>query len=404
MRLYARGIRLATITEVLPYKMDILLAEPFSISFKTYTHSHGSFVVIKTDEGVEGYGEGCPDRPITGDSQEESLIFLEKASKYLVGTQVDDVEDIHKVLDRIEKELFPSQTARNAIDIAVHDILGKLENKPIYKMLGSSSPNIVPTTLTIGLKPIEETKESARRYMERFEKNGLKRIKLKLSGDSESDLQRVGAVIDIFPGEITLDANQGYKDPKEAVKALEEMYGIAGKRIILVEEPVPKGKLDLLKYVSDNSPIPVFADESAATLEDVRRIAETRSAAGINIKLQKAGGIYYARKIAEVAKEYGLKLMVGCNEETFVAISAAINFVASDSSVINADLDSDLLVVDVQITEEDPLEYFRNGSRYPTDKPGLGITLRKWFKDLLDGKISLKRVLSGSEGGGPLIS
>ncbi len=384
---------MVTITEVAPYKMDILLAEPFSISFKTYTHSHGSFVVIKTDEGIEGYGEGCPDKPITGDSQEESLIFLEKASKCLVGAQVD-VENIHKILDKVERELFPSQTARNAIDIAVHDILGKLEGKPIYKMLGSSSPNIVPTTLTIGLRSIEETRESTRRYMERFEKNGLRRIKLKLSGDPESDFQRVNAVIDIFPGEITLDANQGYKDPKEAVRTLEDIYGIAGDRVILVEEPVPKGELDMLKYVSDNSPIPVFADESAATLEDVRKIAETRSAAGINIKLQKAGGIYYAKKIADIAREYGLKLMVGCNEETFVAISAAINFVASDSSVINSDLDSDLLVIDVQITEENPLEYFKDGSRYPTNKPGLGITLRGWFKDLLDGKISLQRVSS----------
>ncbi|MCD6244756.1 MAG: dipeptide epimerase [Candidatus Korarchaeota archaeon] len=387
---------MVTITEVIPYKMDILLAEPFSISFKTYTHSHGSFVVIKTDEGIEGYGEGCPDKPITGDSQEESLIFLEKASKYLVGAQVD-IENIHGILDKVERELFPSQTARNAIDIAIYDILGKLEDKPIYKMLGSSSPNIVPTTLTIGLRSIEETKESARKYMERFEKNGLRRIKLKLSGDPESDFQRVSAVIDVFPGEITLDANQGYKDPKEAVKTLEEIYGIAGKRVILVEEPVPKGELDLLKYVSDNSPIPVFADESAATLEDVRRIAETGSASGINIKLQKAGGVYYARKIADISREYGLKLMVGCNEETFVAISAAINFVASDSSVINADLDSDLLVIDVQITEENPLEYFRNGSRYPTDKPGLGITLKNWFRDLLYGKISLKKIPSGND-------
>ncbi len=110
---------------------------------------------------------------------------------------------------------------------------------------------------------------------------------------------------------------------------------------------MPKGKLDMLKYVSDNSPIPVFADESTATLEDANKIAETRSAAGINIKLQKAGGIYYTEKIVSIAREHGLKLMVGCNEETFVAISAAINFVASNDAVINSDLDSDLLIVNV---------------------------------------------------------
>ncbi len=379
------------IKEVIPYRMDIMLSEPFSISFGTYTHAHGSFVVIKTTEGIEGYGEGCPDKIVTGDTQEESLEFLKKASKYLEEKQVDE-EEVHKILDKVEKELFPSQTARNAIDMAIYDILGKVEGKPIYKLLGASVPNEAPATLTIGLKSIEETRERAKSYMERFGRNGLRRIKLKLSGNLESDVQRVNAVLDVFPGEITLDANQGYKDPKVAIRALEGIYAIAGKRVILIEEPVPKGRLDLLKQVSENSPIPVFADESAATLEDAERVAETRSAAGINIKLQKAGGIYYAGKIAKVAKENGLKLMVGCNEETTVAISAALNFVASDPAIMNSDLDSDLTVANIRITEEDPIDYFKNGIRYPTGKPGLGISLKEWFKDLLNERIAIKRV------------
>ncbi len=382
---------MVSIKEVIPYRMDIMLSEPFSISFGTYTHDHGSFVVIKTTEGVEGYGEGCPDKIVTGDTQEESLAFLEKASKYLKGAHVDE-EEIHKILDKVEKELFPSQTARNAIDIAIYDIIGKIEGKPIYKLLGASTPNEAPAAITIGLKSIEETRERAEYYMNKFSKNGLKRIKLKLSGHLEDDVQRVSVVLDIFPGEITLDANQGYKDPKDAIKALEEIYAIAGKRVILIEEPVPKGRLGLLKQVSGSSPIPVFADESAATLEDAERIAETKSASGINIKLQKAGGIYYAKKIAQVAKENGLKLMVGCNEETTVAISAALNFVASDSAIMNSDLDSDLTVANIRITEEDPLEYFKNGVRYPTGKPGLGISLKEWFKYLLNERISLKRI------------
>ncbi len=381
---------MVAIREVIPYKMDIKLSEPFSISFGTYTYAHGSFVVIRTTDDIEGYGEGCPDKLITGDNQEESLIFLKRASKYLKGAQINE-EEVHRILDRVERELFPSQTARAAIDMAVYDILGKLENKPIYKLLGASEPNEAPAALTIGLRSIEETRKKAEYYMDRFRKNGLRRIKLKLSGHRESDVQRVSAVLDIFPGEITLDANQGYKDPKMAIKSLEEIYAISGKRVILIEEPVPKGRLDMLKQVTESSPIPVFADESAATLEDAKRIAETGSAAGINIKLQKAGGIYYARKISQVAKENGLKLMVGCNEETTVAISAALNFVASDPAIMDSDLDSDLTVANIQITKEDPLDYFKNGIRYPTGKPGLGISLKEWLKDVLNGRIEIKR-------------
>ncbi|RLG06248.1 MAG: hypothetical protein DRN59_03325, partial [Thaumarchaeota archaeon] len=323
------------IKELKVFRLDIALKEAFTIAFKTYTHAHNCLVVLETDNGIKGYGESSPDKPITGDSQEEALTFMKAAAERLRG-HILDVEEVHKTLLELERKMgLRSQTGKAAIDMACYDAIGKAEEKPIYQILGREKPLEVPTTLTIGIKTIEETTATAKRYMEEFREYGLKRIKLKLSGDPKEDLERVLRVAEIFPGELTLDANQGYKNPEQAIEVFDKMYDELGRRIILVEQPTPKEDLDALKKVSEESPIPVFADESAATLEDVIKIVELGAAAGINIKLQKIGGIYYGVKAAEEANKAGIKLMVGCNEETHIAISAAIHYTSSTSGMMN---------------------------------------------------------------------
>lgn len=374
------------------FKLDIALKEAFTIAFKTYTHAHNCLVILETDEGIRGYGESSPDKPITGDTQQEALTFMKAATKKLQGHVLDIVE-VHKTLSELEEDIgFKSQTGKAAIDMACYDVIGKSEGKPIYEVLGAEEPREIPTTLTIGIKPIEETIMTARNYIEKFGKYGLKRIKLKLSGNPEEDLERVRRIAEIFPGELTLDANQGYKDPRKAVEVLNKMYNENGKRIILVEQPTPKEDLNALKTVSEESPIPVFADESAMTLEDAIKVIEAKAASGINIKLQKIGGIYYGVKAAEKADEAGVKLMVGCNEETHIAISAAIHYTSSMPKIINADLDSDLLLFDLNIVKENPLETFISGARIPRRKPGLGVELSEWFMALADNRIVLQKI------------
>ncbi len=379
------------IKKVRVFKMNLPLNEPFSISFKTYAQAQNVLVIIETDEGIEGYGEGSPDKPITGDSQKEALLFLKTAAKQLVGKPVD-IELIHQNLKTVESNLgFKSQTGKAAIDMACYDIIGKKTGQPVYKILGSPEPNLVPTSLTIGIKTLEETVESVRKYMEKFEKNGLRRIKIKLSGNPEEDISRVIRISDVFSGELTLDANQGYKDPVVAIRVFSELYESIGSRILFVEEPCPKGDLTMMKYVNDNSPIPVIADESVTSIEDAEKVIQHKSASGINIKLQKSGGIYNASKIAKLAGEKGFKLMVGCNEETYIAISASINFVAGNQYISSADLDSDILL-NFNITNENPLDSFKDGSRVPSEKPGLGVSLADWLKAIIDGQILLAPV------------
>jgi L-alanine-DL-glutamate epimerase-like enolase superfamily enzyme len=381
------------IKRVKAFKMDLILREKFAISFETFTRVQNVLIALETNEGIIGYSESCPYKPITGDSQGEALTFLKHAAKQLVGKPIE-IEQIHQNLSEVERKTgLSSNTAKAAIDMACYDAVGKKEKKPIYKILGASEPNIVPTTLTIGIKSPEETVETVENYMKLFERNHLKRIKLKLSGNSDEDITRVTKVANVFSGELTLDANQGYKDPKTAVKVFKELYEIIGSRIILIEEPCPKGKLEMMKYVNDNSPIPIYADESVTTIEDAKRLIEKRSASGINIKLQKAGGIYYATKIAEMAAKSDLRLMVGCMLETYLSLSGSINFVAGTPIVTSADLDSDLLEFSVNPVREDPRDSFVDGARIPTSKPGLGVEIADWLKAMTDGHFTLKMVI-----------
>ncbi len=377
------------IKNIKTFLIDVALAEPFKISFQTFTHLNNLLVVVEDKEGNWGYGESASFMPITGDTREIAIKFLQSASERLVNKEIDSPENLHKELIELEtKTKLKSQTAKAALDIAFYDLLGKISGKPIYRILGVEEPNLVKNTITIGLRSIEETVNTAKKYMELFRKNGLSRIKLKLSGDLKEDIERVLRVANVFDGELTLDANQAYRDPNVAVVAFKAIFGEIGDRVILIEEPCPKGDLDKLKFVKERSEIPIFADESAATYEDAKKVIEYNAADGINIKLQKAGGIYWGTRIAELANENGLKLMTGCMLETAISIAAGVHFASSINNMINTDLDSDL-TLPVDIVKK-PLK-FDMGARIPSEEPGLGIELKNDYLPIIMDRLSICR-------------
>jgi len=347
-------------------------------------------IIFESNDGLSGCGEAAPFKPITGDSRSEAKRFLQLSAGRLIGREINDLAELHRLLSELESTTdIKSQTAKAALDMAFLCLVGKINNQPIYKLLGCGKPNLIKNTLTIGIKRIDDTVKTSIRYMQDFKDNGLSRIKLKLSGNSREDIERVTKVADVFDGELTLDANQGYIDPDIAVKTFKKMYEEVGDRIILIEEPCPKGDLDKLKYVKEHSEIMIFADESAATFEDARKVIKKGAADGINIKLQKAGGIYWGKKIAELANEHDVKLMTGCMLETAISIAAGINFANAMRGMINTDLDSDL-TLPINIVKE-PLP-FRNGCRVPLDRPGLGISLRDEIRSIINGQLSIIQV------------
>lgn len=345
-------------------KINFKLEEPISISFHTF-HYRENVLVILRHKDLVGYGEAAPFKSITGDSQEEVIEQSNFIKELPLNPEKNSVEDLHKYLDKKIK----SQTLRCAVDFAYHDLLGKLKKIPTYNLY-ARKPKLTENSITIFIKESpKETTIEAKRIFDKYPY--LKLLKIKLKG--EGDIERVKAIKKVAPARLKfiVDANQGFNDPKNAVKTLTEIKKVLGD-VVLVEEPCPKKQLDKLKFVKDNlKSMLVFADESAATIDDVRKIIKKQAADGVNIKLQKAGGIFPSKKIAKMCEENNLKVMVGCMLEGPLAISAGVHFAVSTPNVILTDLDIDL---EMPVHAKGIAE-FKNGVRIPNKKAGLGVDL-----------------------------
>ena len=364
------------ITRIKIYEVNLEFPEPISISYTTWNRINNILVIVDTDVGLVGYGEAAPFKAITGDSQSESLKFLNSFGRSLIGEDPSDLERIYSIFDSVSEKIgFISLTSMAAIDSACYDIIGKMHGKPIYQVLGSDKPRLIPNTITIYLGSPEDTAQKARNLIVQYEKEGLSRLKLKLSGDPKLDFERVLLVAEVHSGEITLDANQAYSEPELAIDLFSRIYDELGSQVVLIEEPCPKKELSKLKQVTEESRIPIFADESAATLEDIQTVVEQKAARGVNLKLQKIGGIHQGLKASRLVSLENIQIMVGCMMEGGVSIAAGANFASGAENVSCTDLDTDLELRSDIITE-DSRPPFTRGARIPSGKPGLGVELK----------------------------
>jgi L-alanine-DL-glutamate epimerase-like enolase superfamily enzyme len=372
------------------FELKLKLRRPYKISLKTISYTENLLIAVRTDEGLVGYGEAAPIKAITGDTWEDALAYMRKVAVGLKGANPCDIAGIHSLLERIAKSGTNSQTARNAIDAACYDIVGKLEKKPVYQLLGQSKARIVPASIGLGIESPEDLVTQTREYLELYAENGPWSMKLKMDGNAEMDLKRVLAVAKVFPRGIKLDPNQAYVDPKVAVETFNELYDELGSKIMLIEEPCPRGDLDKLKFVSEHSKIPIYADETAATLEDIKKIIKLKAAKGVNLKLPKIGGIHWASQAADLLKDAGLRLQTGIMIESRVGLAAAANFAAGTTNVLDTDMDSDLYFkTDVATNDSLP---FIQGARVPSGRPGLGVQLKEEFNRVVDGDIIIQKL------------
>ena len=346
------------------YKLNFKFEEPVRIAWKTFHHNAGDLLLIKQDNLV-GYGEAVPDPFITKDTQTSVFSYL-KENSYLLPKEINlnTIKEIHKKLP------IGSPTARAAIDFALHDLWGKQTHSKV-STLYSKEVNAPLNSITVFGKKPEETQLDVEKILNFYPH--LKILKIKLMG--KEDVRRCQLIkekVDEKKRKISyvLDCNQAYKTSGEAIQTLNQIKGIL-KEIILIEEPVPARQWDLMKEITDNVDIPLFADESAVNLEDVKTIISKRCAGGINIKLQKTGGIWPAKVIAEECEKHGLKVMVGCMFESAIGIAAGIHFTQSTKNVILTDLDYDLQLPDIYKYRPS----FEKGVRNSLNKPGLGVEL-----------------------------
>lgn len=329
--------------------LDLQLTTPFRISRGVQTVSPNIIVQIHHAEFV-GYGEASP-YEYYGESPQTALASLTLFASEL-GNDPFALEDIFTHLDHLLR-LNPS--AKAALDMALYDLIGKILGVPVYKLFGLNAAKTPRTSFTLGIdKPAEMAKKAlaARDYPI-----------LKVKVGTKHDLDNLKAIREVSNATIRVDANAAW-EPKEAIRMIN---ALAPYNIEFVEQPIASHNLAGLKLIRDHVPVPIIADESCVTVEDIPRVAECVD--GINIKLMKCGGLRHALKMIHVARAHNLSIMIGCMIESSLAITAAAHLTPL---VDYADLDGHILI------NNDPYQGVRivNGKLVLPEGVGLGVTAR----------------------------
>ena len=287
--------------------------------------------------------------PYLGETQESVINFLSKLDLSAFSSPFETAE-ILSYVDQVDSK---NTAAKAALDIALHDLLGKIMQQPFYKIWGLN-PDLIPaTSYTIGI----DTEDMIRKKVEEAEQFKILKVKLGLDTD-KMIIDTIRSVTDV---PLCADVNQGWKNKEEA---LEMANWLHERNVVFLEQPMPKEMIDENAWLTEHSPIPTIADEGCQRLADVTALQGVYT--GINIKLMKCTGMREAKQMAELARALDMKVMLGCMTETSCAISAA----AQLAPLVDwADLDGALLI------GNDIYEgmYVENGLCRLPDRPGIGI-------------------------------
>lgn len=304
-----------------PYELK--LKHVFTVS--SFSRSTTPDVQVRIDyDGYTGYGEASMP-PYLGQTVESVCSFLKKVDL----EKFPDPFCIDDILTYIDSLSDGDSAAKAAVDIALHDLVGKIIGAPWHRMLGLNPEKTPNTTYTIGIDTDEMVKLKTREVAGQF-----KILKVKLG--TPRDREMIRAIREVSDLPIAVDVNQGWKNKK---KALDEIFWLKEQGIVMVEQPMPKEMLDANAWLTERSPLPTFADEAIQRLKDIPAIKGAYT--GINIKLMKCTGMREAWKMMNYARAEGMKVMIGCMTETSCAIAAAAQL---SPAVDFADLDGNLLI------------------------------------------------------------
>jgi L-alanine-DL-glutamate epimerase-like enolase superfamily enzyme len=304
------------------YPFTLELKHAFTLATSSRTATAAMMVEVEED-GITGYGEASMP-PYLGETQATATAFLAKVdlAKY------PDLFRIEDILGDVDSIAPGNNAAKAAVDIALHDWLGKKMGYPWYRIWGLDPSKTPVTTFTIGI----DTKEVVRRKVN--EAAIYKVLKVKLG--RENDKEMIETIREVTDKPVRVDVNQGWKDREFALRMIE---WLATRGVEIVEQPMPKDQPDDTAWLRAKSPLPIFGDESVVRLADIRKSIGVFD--GINVKLMKSTGMSEAYKMIATARALGMKVMIGCMTETSCAISAA----AQLSPLADyADLDGALLI------------------------------------------------------------
>ena len=303
-----------------PYTLELKHAFTLASSSRTTT----PVVLTRIDhQGVSGYGEASMP-PYLGESHDTVTDFLRRVDL----EPFTDPFRMEEILTYVDGLAPGNPAAKASVDMALHDLVGNLMGQPWYRIWGLSAERAPMTSFTIGM----DTEEVVRQKVREAEEYGILKVKL----GRDTDRMMIETIRTVTDVSLCVDVNQGWTNRQEA---LEMIHWLRERGVEFVEQPMPRDRPEDNAWLTQHSPLPTIGDEAVQRAGDVVEAFQVYS--GVNIKLMKCGGMREARRMVEVARTLGMKVMIGCMTETSCAVSAA----AQLSPLVDwADLDGNLLI------------------------------------------------------------
>jgi L-alanine-DL-glutamate epimerase-like enolase superfamily enzyme len=355
------------ITRIDVFPTRLPLHEPFVISYATYADVPTILVRMETSDGLVGWGEATPDPNVTGETFWGTAEILRRdLAPALLGHDARNRETAIRSLDhRVEG----CPAAKAALDIALHDLVGRASGLPVWALLGGRSKPVLQISRVVSMKTSSEMAADAKAHVEA----GFATVKVKV-GDGDrptDDIARIAAVREAVGREvgIKVDVNQGWRTAGVAIAAIR---GCESSLPAYIEQPIAAWDLEGLAEVRRQTGARIMVDEGCHGPREMQRIVALRAADLVNIKLMKCGGLINAVKLNAIAETAGIVAQVGTMVESSIASAAGLHLATALVNVQTVEMGGPLmLAADIGNTGE---WYERDRITVP-DLPGLGITV-----------------------------
>ena len=313
------------IAEVKTHIVEIPLLREWKISLYAAGTRRHAVVEVITDDGIIGYGEASPSPAFMGETADTiktvADLYLAPAVK---GLELNALWNIHH---KMNSAIYGNSAAKSAIDIAVHDALGKSMKQPVYALLGGRYRDHADLSYVVGMKNNEDAYEEATTYINQ----GYGVIKVKVGIEAKRDIALVNKIRKAADDSgknvrVRLDANQGYDlaTAIQVIRNLEETGDLES-----VEQPIPKWDILGLREIRSQVKTPIMIDEAVFNFHDAINAIRLEAADIINLKICKVGGLFMAHKIASIAEAAGIACTIGSNLELGLGIAASLQFAVS---------------------------------------------------------------------------
>jgi L-alanine-DL-glutamate epimerase-like enolase superfamily enzyme len=348
------------IVAIRAYLQNMALTKPYTIAYNTFTDVSLAFLEVELANGIIGYGSGSPAEEVVGETTATTVINLQ--SEFVQNFVGLDIRHFQQIIfeSNLQFPHLPGTIA--AIDIALHDAFCKFIGVSVNDWYGKKI-KALPTSVTIGIKGVEESVEEA----EAYKKMGFRVIKVKTGLDVKEDIDRVLTLNKKFGNHfiIRVDANQGYT----LTELNQFIAATKSQGLELIEQPLKVGMEKELLSLSSLERKLLCGDESLKDAAAALKFAATENFGIYNIKLMKCGGIMGAKEIATIAQNANIELFWGCNDESIISITAALHIAYSCANTKYIDLDGSLDLAEDLVTGGFEI---KDGYMYINSQPGFG--------------------------------